>query len=61
MYDRKIILHLTEDEWNALCTDAKLSDRTPKLQARYILKTALAQTLEALNISLSRIKETEQP
>ncbi len=41
MYDRKVTLPLTEDEWRALCEAAKSRDRTPKLQARYMLRTAL--------------------
>lgn len=46
MYERKVILQLTEDEWLTLCDNAKSSDRTPKLQARYLLKSALGLTQE---------------
>ena len=44
MYDRKVILPLTEDEWRALCANARSVDRTPKLQARHLLKAALGLT-----------------
>lgn len=41
MYERKVVLPLTEDEWRTLCVNAKSMDRTPKLQARYMLRMAL--------------------
>lgn len=41
MYERKITLPLTEGEWRALCENARGADRTPKLQARHLLKVAL--------------------
>lgn len=49
MYDRKVILPLTEDEWRALCANALAVDRTPKLQARHLLKAALGLTQENHN------------
>lgn len=49
MYDRKVILPLTEDEWRALCANALAVDRTPKLQARHLLKAALGLTKENHN------------
>ena len=50
MYDRKVILPLTEDEWRALCANARSVDRTPKLQARHLLKAALGLTLSLIHI-----------
>ena len=47
MYDRKITLPLTESEWRALCDNARTADRTPKLQARHIIKSALGLPTEA--------------
>lgn len=44
MYDRKVTLPLTEDEWRALCATAKSADRTPKLQARHLVRAALGLT-----------------
>lgn len=44
MYDRKVTLPLTDAEWRALCETAKRADRTPKLQARYLLRSALGLT-----------------
>lgn len=41
MYERKITLPLTESEWRALCDNARMVDRTPKLQARHLIKSAL--------------------
>lgn len=41
MYERKITLPLTDAEWRALCENARSADRTPKLQARHLLKVAL--------------------
>lgn len=49
MYDRKVILPLTEDEWRALCANARSVDRTPRLQARHLLKAALGLTQEKHN------------
>jgi hypothetical protein len=46
MYERKVILQLTENEWLTLCDNAKSSDRTPRLQARYLLKSALGLSQE---------------
>jgi hypothetical protein len=44
MYDRKVTLPLTEAEWRALCETAKSADRTPKLQARHLVRAALGMT-----------------
>jgi len=44
MYDRKVTLPLTETEWRALCETAKSADRTPKLQARHLVRAALGLT-----------------
>lgn len=44
MYDRKVTLPLTEAEWRALCETAKSADRTPKLQARHLMRAALGLT-----------------
>ena len=44
MYDRKVTLPLTEAEWSALCETAKSADRTPKLQARHLVRAALGMT-----------------
>jgi hypothetical protein len=41
-FDRKITIHLTEDEWQALCEMARRELRNPKLQALYLLRIALA-------------------
>lgn len=40
----KVTLLLTEAEWRALCEIAKSADRTPKLQARYMVRAALGMT-----------------
>lgn len=45
MYERKVTLPLTEDEWRALCANAKSEDRTPKLHVRYLVRQALGLTL----------------
>ena len=45
MYERKVTLPLTEDEWRALCANAKSEDRTPKLHVRYLVRQALGLTV----------------
>lgn len=39
--NRKVVLPLTEAEWQALVAKARSEDRTPDLQARRILRRAL--------------------
>lgn len=58
MYDRKVTLPLTEDEWRSLCATAKSADRTPKLQARHLVRAALGLTEEKNNGDvLARLRE----
>lgn len=38
---REVIVSMTEAEWQVLCMTAQAEDRTPNLQARRMLTTAL--------------------
>lgn len=59
MYDRKVTLPLTETEWRALCETAKSADRTPKLQARHLVRSALGLTdQEKHNGAVTNLTET---
>lgn len=59
MYDRKVTLPLTEDEWRALCVTAKSADRTPKLQARHMVRAALGLTDQPKHNGAGTIRQDE--